>query len=209
MGAINGADGGEGTVTVNELGSVLNYSSKKIKINIQDTYNIDKDKLSYTKLNDIQTEDLEIGTISYETLDSNIIQIDSNGTITPKALGLAKVKITDETNEYSTYLIVEVIDGFTKSAIKIGTDFTLALKENGTVWAYGDNGIEVSNKPIQVMANGEELKNIIDIGVGNKISIALNNNGEVFTWGIYKHLDENSNEVQEERKEPVKENLRF
>lgn len=60
MGTYNGGNGGNGSMTVNELGSVLNYAKKIIKINIADTYTIDPAKVSYTKLNEIQTEDLTV-----------------------------------------------------------------------------------------------------------------------------------------------------
>ena len=80
-------------------------------------------------------------------MDDNILTVDSSGLITPKCLGIAKVKITDTTNGYFTYIIVEVIDGITASKVKIGKDFTLTLKENGTVWFFGDNGISKENEP--------------------------------------------------------------
>lgn len=120
-------------------------------------------------------------------MDDNILTVDSSGLITPKGLGIAKVKITDTTNGYFTYIIVEVIDGITASKVKIGKDFTLTLKENGTVWFFGDNGISKENEPYQVTKAGKGLENIVDIGAGNKISIALDNSGKVYTWGNIKY----------------------
>lgn len=69
------------------------------------------------------------------------------------------------------------------SQIKEGEDFTLVLKENGTVWTYGNNGIIKTNEPVQIMQGTNELKNIKKIGAGNKISIALSRDGEVYIWG--------------------------
>lgn len=189
MGTYNGGAGGDGSTTVNELGSVLNYANKNIKININSTYNINKDKLSYTKLNEIQTHDLTVGNVTFESLDNSILTVDASGVITPTALGKAKVKITDTTNGYFTYIIAQVIDGVTTSQVKIGQDFTLALKENGTVWTFGETGVISSTKPVQVMMGGNELENIVDIGAGNKISIALDNLGKVYTWGVIKSVN--------------------
>ena len=195
---IRGGAGGNGSITINEVGSVLNYADKRITLNLQDTYTIDKNKLSYTKLDQVQTEDVVMGgTINYEVTSGDNIIVDSSGRITPKTLGRARVKITDEDNGYSTYIVVEVIDnGSTKSMVKEGNEFTLALKENGTVWTYGNNGINTTNEPVEIMIGENELKDIIDIGAGNKISIALNKAGEVYTWGTYKTL--NGDQVENE-----------
>lgn len=56
--AAQGGEGGDGSYTVNELGSRLNYPEKKITLNINNTYTIDQTKLTYTKLNEIQTQDI-------------------------------------------------------------------------------------------------------------------------------------------------------
>lgn len=200
------AQAGDGTVTVNELGSVLNYANKNIKININDTYIIDRNKISYTKLNEIQTEDLSLGNITYESMDNTILTVDSTGVITPSSLGKAKVKVTDTTNGYSTYIIVEVIDGVTASQVKIADGFTLALKENGTVWTFGNTGLTSSTKPVQVMIGENELENIIDIGAGNKIMIALDNTGKVYTWGNIKSVNKET-EANEQTGEII-ENLK-
>jgi len=208
-----GGAGGTGAVTINELGSVLNYVKKRITLKIDNTYQIDKSKVSYTKLNDIQTEDLTVGNLIFEAIDNEALAVDSTGKITPKKIGTTKVKITDLDNGYSTYIIVDVITGETKSQIEQGSNFTIALKENGTVWEYGYG---VGNEPTEVMQGLNEFKNIMDIGAGNTSRIALSKNGEVYIWGTYKRNkeetkeDENGNiiitttEVSETIKEPGK-----
>ena len=139
-GSAKGGAGGNGSVTVNELGSVLNYNKKKIELSISSTYAIDKTKISYTKLNEIQTEDLIIGNIVFESLNDSIATVDSTGKITGVAVGKTKIKITDTQNGYSTYIVVTVTkQGLLTPQIKEGTDFTIALKANGTVWSYGLN----------------------------------------------------------------------
>ena len=194
MGAINGADGGDGTVTINEVDSVLNYPTKQLTMHVNDTYQIDESKVSYTKLNDMQTDEITVGNLKYEIVDQTIVNVDENGLITANNIGIAKVKITDETNGYTTYIVVNVLKEIAKSSVKQGDEFTIALKENGTVWSFGanangelGNGKELdSNEPVQVLiAEGIGLDEIIRIDARKNSSIALNKNGEVYIWGAF------------------------
>ncbi len=202
-----GGAGGDGSVTINELGSVLNYAKKTLNLKEKENYNIERTKLSYTKLNKIQTEDLKLGTnITFDTLNQDIATVDASGRITAVAVGKTKIKITDNDNGYSTYIIVNVTKaGLTTPQIKAGTDFTIALKANGTVWSFGNNKNgqlgnntqENSNEPVQVLINDtEELENIVDIGAGENSGVALNSSGEVYTWGL------NVRDVEEEIQDP-------
>lgn len=59
-GGATGGIGGNGTVTINELDSILNYPEKNIKLKPDETYNIDFEKISYTKLNELQIENLTV-----------------------------------------------------------------------------------------------------------------------------------------------------
>lgn len=189
-----GGLGGNGSVTINELGSVLNYEDKIIQIPLNTIYKIDLNKLSYTKLNDIQTENLILGTISYGTSDNTVAQVDGSGNITGTKLGKARVKITDETNGYSTYIIVEVVNQPTKAQIRLGEDFTVTLKENGTVWTFGKNDKgqlgngtkDNANEPIAVIDKDTktELVNIVDIDAKESQGVAVSSAGEVYTWGL-------------------------
>jgi len=196
-----GGLGGNGSVTINELGSRLNYEDKVVQIPLNTVYKIDQNKISYTKLNDIQTEDLTLGTITYEVKDNSVAGVDTLGNITGKSLGKTKVKITDETNGYSTYIIIEVINTITRAQIKLGEDYTVTLKENGTVWTFGKNNKgqlgngtkNNSNKPVVVLeeTTKAELENIIDIDASGEQVIAVSKTGEVYTWGaLTKHYTE-------------------
>lgn len=72
--------------------------------------------------------------------------------------------------------------------IAAGTYHTLALKANGTVWAWGDNfygqvgngtfGADIKT-PIQVMG----LNNVVKIAAGRFFSLAVKNDGTLWTWG--------------------------
>ncbi|MFB3851804.1 MAG: hypothetical protein ACE14Q_07775, partial [Acidobacteriota bacterium] len=73
--------------------------------------------------------------------------------------------------------------------ISAGVNFSLALKADGTVWAWGDNNTgqlgdgtyERSLIPIRV--NG--IKDIIAISAGAQSSYAVDINGDLWAWGGY------------------------
>jgi alpha-tubulin suppressor-like RCC1 family protein len=77
--------------------------------------------------------------------------------------------------------------------IDAGWDYTLALKADGTVWSWGmgtsgelgDGSSTQSLVPIQVVGPGGigYLQNVIDISANSTHSMALINNGTVYTWG--------------------------
>ena len=78
-------------------------------------------------------------------------------------------------------------------AISAGDQYSLALDNNGNVWAWGLNewgklgdGTMLSrNTPVKVVGNaGGYLSGIIAIAAGSRHSLALDNNGNVWAWGI-------------------------
>lgn len=79
-------------------------------------------------------------------------------------------------------------------------EYSLALKNDGTVWAWGYNGAgqlgngtyATSNVPIQVST----LNNVLSISAGANNAIALKNDSTVWTWGtayLGNGTDSNSN----------------
>lgn len=75
--------------------------------------------------------------------------------------------------------------------IEAGYNHTLALKSDGTVWAWGlnDNGQLGDNSPtnrpspVQVGASVPGFSNIIAVSAGDLHSIALKADGTVWVWG--------------------------
>ncbi|MGE5236120.1 MAG: RCC1 domain-containing protein, partial [Acidobacteriota bacterium] len=86
-----------------------------------------------------------------------------------------------------------------------GTDHSLALRNDGTVWAWGDNtygelGVNSNDKhwvPQQVHGpeNVDYLSGITGVAAGSGHSVAVGNDGHVYTWGqnLYGQLGINSN----------------
>lgn len=91
--------------------------------------------------------------------------------------------------------ILTPIAGTFISSIKAGANHSMVLKYDGTVYTWGDNtygqlgigtiGTGTNQKtPVQVkMADGSFLTKIIAIGGGANHSIALKDDGTVWTWG--------------------------
>ncbi len=74
------------------------------------------------------------------------------------------------------------------AAISAGWEHNLALKEDGTVWAWGKNdlgqlGIAPINTDRPVPTQVPGLSNIQAIAAGGDFSLALQSNGDVFAWG--------------------------
>lgn len=89
----------------------------------------------------------------------------------------------DNTNNLASLVsdISEIID------VEMGQFHSMALKSNGTVWSWGQNGngslgngTTITNyTPSQVL----NLTDIVDIAGGNDHSLALKSDGTVWAWG--------------------------
>lgn len=130
--------------------------------------------------------------ISYEIKDTAVATVNGTGMITALKEGNTRLKIRDNANEIETYVYIKVINGI-EPILTTGTNFTVALKQNETVWSFGKNdlgqlgsGDNVNkNEPVPVKyANStDDLKNIKQISSGYSHSVALSNDGKVYTWG--------------------------
>jgi len=73
------------------------------------------------------------------------------------------------------------------TAIAAGLDYTVALRNDGTVWAWGynwagqlgDGTTTNRSTPVQV----QNLSNVTAITTGNEFAVALRNDGTVWGWG--------------------------
>lgn len=79
---------------------------------------------------------------------------------------------------------------YTITEIAAGADHSLALRSDGTVWAWGRNsygeigdgigGYQDALRPVQVSG----LSNVIGVAAGGYHSIAIKSDGTIWTWGL-------------------------
>jgi alpha-tubulin suppressor-like RCC1 family protein len=110
-------------------------------------------------------------------------------------------QLGDGTNSDSAIpVMVKTLDNITE--ISAGTSHCLALRRDGTVWTWGSDhygeidgkvGSDINNKNIPVQVN---ISGVKAISTGNGYSVALKDDGTVWTWGsINDNLVETSNNV--------------
>ncbi len=80
----------------------------------------------------------------------------------------------------------------TQIQISAGDDHTLYLDQNGDVWAWGSNkkgqlGISSIKNKVLSPTKIESLKNIVAISTQNDHSLALDQDGHVWSWGWNKY----------------------
>jgi len=89
----------------------------------------------------------------------------------------------------------------TTPMIAAGVGYSLALKSDGTVWAWGNYSPKYehsSTLPVQV----QDLSNILTIAVGGSHSLALKSDGTVWAWG-YNRYGKLGDGTTTERSTPV------
>jgi alpha-tubulin suppressor-like RCC1 family protein/regulation of enolase protein 1 (concanavalin A-like superfamily) len=77
-------------------------------------------------------------------------------------------------------------------ALAVGKSHSLALKSDGTVWAWGSNtngqlgdGTQSNNRSLPVQVWG--LNGVVAVAAGEKYSLALKSDGTVWAWGLATH----------------------
>jgi len=80
-----------------------------------------------------------LGNLKFETNTPSVIEVSETGKITAKSQGYGIVKIIDIDNKLEAYMKVAVVPykGEAVPDIKSGLNFGVALKADGSVWAWG------------------------------------------------------------------------
>ena len=94
-----------------------------------------------------------------------------------------------DTSSSSTPVQVTALSGMTFTAVAAGSHHTVALRNDGTVWAWGNNDCgqlgnsdtSSSSTPIQVAALSGMT--ITTVAAGSRHTVALRKDGTVWSWG--------------------------
>lgn len=184
--ASKGGAGGAGTVTINELAPDLVCGIKQVILKTEETYQIDKSKINLVNKNELQSDEFVLGELNFVSLDENIVTVDSEGKIIAVNEGKTKIEIIDTKNNFKTYIFVEVRNS-AKIDVQEGKNFTIALKQDGTVWSYGINTngeLGNGNNTKQTTPNKvNSLEHIQQISTGYSHSLALTENRRSLCMG--------------------------
>ena len=186
----------------------LNYPEKVITVGVDKSqkinpllFNIQDDMNVYT---DSTTK---VGTLNYEIEDSNIAELTTLGMITGKQQGITKIKVTDTSTKRTTSIWVKVVND-SNIQVSLGYKFSVALKQDGTVWSWGQNndgelGLGNTTEYSEPQQITDIKEKITDVKTGYYHSIALTEKGEVYTWG-YNDNGQLGNGTREDSLVPVK-----
>ena len=137
-------------------------------------------------------KDIVEGDMTYTSNDKQIITIDEKtGEITALKEGNASITVSQVGKDNVSNVQVTVIKSGTKVKPSVNTvnSTQVMLKADGTVWTYGLNangelgiGNTTSSDNLSQVTFNNDVK-IIEIAVGEKHIVALDENGNVWTWG--------------------------
>ena len=192
-------------IDVNERKVTVHLSDKEYQINAKTSF-------GFNLLYESEAND----NLKFESLNPDIAEVNEiTGKVTLKATGKTYVNISQKNGDSKTRVTINVIPDENKNAEKISSDHThtLALKQNGTIWTFGEGycgasglgnsdnvldptqikygyyqeSTETTSEDGKIVTTNEqkeiELNNMVDVATGIYYSMAVDNNGNVYTWG--------------------------
>ena len=196
---------GDGTNVTKSIPTLIGKSKLIIEdkiINLEKINDIAQIKYNVEQEFNLLYDTTAINNCTNISLDTNVATVDSNGIITGKAIG--STIIVAYSPQYNSYSSVRVkVNGegnVAQPKIVGGNNHYIALKANGTAWAWGLNNYgQIGNgttiniyEPQQVTIpmvneNGETIQqpisDIIDVACGDSTTYILRNDGTVWSSG--------------------------
>ncbi len=166
--------------------NIVEANINNLKINEEETFDIDGNTTYFNLLKEVGNK------VIYESKDSDVITVnretgEAKGIKQGKTIIVAREEGTDNISVIQVRVLPQGIE--IEPEVATSGSHTVTLKVDGTVWSYGNNTngelgngtTDYSDEPVQAEFP-EEVK-IVQIGAGEKFSIALDSNGNVWTWG--------------------------
>jgi alpha-tubulin suppressor-like RCC1 family protein len=120
--------------------------------------------------------------------NTHTIALESDGTVWAWGQNVYGQLGDGSTTNRSTPVLVSQLSGLTTvAAVAAGGNHSLALKSDGTVWAWGFNGLgqlgngTTDSRSTPVLVSG--LSGVTAIAAGRNHSLALKSDGTVWAWG--------------------------
>ena len=187
-----GAMGNKTTTSTTEPANIseasLEVNTRKIVLNLE-TNNLSKQIEAKTDLGfNLLIDQVENEEITYKTLDENIATVTDAGLVTGQKYGTTKIEVSTNKLPNKVLIDVQVLRKNDKTIAKTvsGTDFTLALKADGTVWTWGYNGygqLGLGDNSNRYRPRQINIENVVDIAAGNNHALLVTADGKVYSFG--------------------------
>ena len=143
--------------------------------------------------------------VSWSSANPAVATVDYSGKVTAQGAGTTTITAKAADGEQMATCLISVI-GSGNLKVAAGNSHTIALKSNGTVWAWGwnfcgqlGNGT-TKDKLVPIQVNG--LNGVVSVSAGYVHSIALKSDGTVWSWG-YNYYGQLGNGTTTEKLTPT------
>ena len=172
-----------------------------------DTLTINTDKITgVSSFNLLRESGYAPEGLTFSSVDESVATVSESGVVSAVGTGITYIIVRDKFQPetagfFKLNVVPKNVNYIAYPEVHAGVAHTVALKADGTVWAWGLNnygqlGINTKDgnnyEPMQVMRkeNQEDassaniaLTNVIKIAVGSYHNLALTADGQVFAWG--------------------------